>query len=86
MIQRFGGALNLNIHFHALVLDGVYTSAHAFARPQFESLPPPSREDVEKVLSDFRRRLRSLFERRWCMDRSEPSARSRVGGQARMDA
>ena len=41
VIQRFGGALNLNIHFHALVLDGVCTIAHAIARPQFESLPPP---------------------------------------------
>ena len=27
--QRFGGALNLNIHFHMLFLDGVYSdSAH----------------------------------------------------------
>ena len=25
VLQRFGGALNLNLHFHALVLDGVYT-------------------------------------------------------------
>ena len=24
IIQRFGGALNLNIHIHALVLDGVF--------------------------------------------------------------
>ena len=24
-IQRFGGSLNLNIHFHMLCLDGVYT-------------------------------------------------------------
>jgi Putative transposase len=24
VIQRFGGALNLNVHFHALVLDGVF--------------------------------------------------------------
>jgi putative transposase len=26
IIQRFGGALNRNIHLHALVLDGVFTS------------------------------------------------------------
>jgi len=26
LIQRFGSALNLNIHFHMLFLDGVYTS------------------------------------------------------------
>jgi hypothetical protein len=24
LIQRFGSALNLNIHFHVLFLDGVY--------------------------------------------------------------
>ena len=24
-IQRFGSALNLNVHFHTLVLDGAYT-------------------------------------------------------------
>jgi hypothetical protein len=27
VIQRFGGALNLNIHFHTLVLDGVFTTS-----------------------------------------------------------
>ena len=25
IVQRFGGALNLNVHLHALVLDGVFT-------------------------------------------------------------
>jgi len=25
LIQRFGSALNLNVHFHMLFLDGVYT-------------------------------------------------------------
>jgi hypothetical protein len=24
IVQRFGGALNLNVHLHALVLDGVF--------------------------------------------------------------
>ena len=23
-VQRFGDALNLNVHFHSLVLDGIY--------------------------------------------------------------
>ena len=26
LIQRFGSALNLNIHFHMLFLDGVYVN------------------------------------------------------------
>jgi len=28
-IQRFGSALNLNVHFHAILLDGVYTAGIA---------------------------------------------------------
>ena len=34
-IQRYGSALNSNVHFHALVLDGVYTSPSALAVPTF---------------------------------------------------
>jgi hypothetical protein len=30
-IQGFGSSLNLNVHFHALVLDGVYTISSPFA-------------------------------------------------------
>ena len=29
VIQRFGGALNLNLHVHALVLDGVFARDRA---------------------------------------------------------
>ena len=28
LIQRFGGAINLNVHFHTLVLDGLYAIDH----------------------------------------------------------
>ena len=27
IIQRFGGVLNLNVHVHALVMDGVFSTA-----------------------------------------------------------
>jgi hypothetical protein len=34
LIQRFGSALNLNIHFHMLYLDGVYVEdAHGNVKP-----------------------------------------------------
>ncbi|MDL2478836.1 transposase, partial [Klebsiella pneumoniae] len=29
LIQRFGSALNLNVHFHMLFLDGVYVGSDA---------------------------------------------------------
>jgi hypothetical protein len=37
VLQRFGGALNLNVHVHALVLDGCYVQTTS-ARPTFH--PP----------------------------------------------
>jgi hypothetical protein len=36
VVQRFGGALNLNVHLHALVLDGVFASG--VGRPRFYRL------------------------------------------------
>jgi len=46
MAQRFGSALNLNLHFHALVLDGVYASASPFERPVFHPAEPLTDRDV----------------------------------------
>ena len=37
-VQRFASALNLNVHFHALVLDGVYTCESPWADPVFHAL------------------------------------------------
>ena len=45
-IQRFGGALNLHIHVHAVVSDGVYElKKNALGRPvlAFTPVPPPGR-------------------------------------------
>jgi hypothetical protein len=47
-VQRFGDALNLNVHFHCLVLDGVYLEP-ARGSPRFRPLPPPSDEEVAGV-------------------------------------
>ena len=50
VIQRFGGSLNLNLHVHALVLDGVFTRNPAGALTSH-----PTRRltalDVEEVLA-----------------------------------
>ncbi|MFO0690425.1 MAG: transposase [Myxococcota bacterium] len=60
-IQRFGSALNLTPHFHALVLDGVYPGP-SNAPGVFEALPPPSTEDVARVLVGTARRIARLLE------------------------
>ena len=59
-IQRFGDALNLNVHFHALVLDGVY-EAHPDRELRFHPLPPPDRAEMERILRGVARRLTRLL-------------------------
>jgi hypothetical protein len=62
-VQRFGDALNLNVHFHALVLDGVYARG-AIGGPRFHPLPPPDGDEVARVAHRIARRIVRLLERR----------------------
>ena len=48
VIQRFGGGLNLNVHFHTLVLDGVISDLPAGSAP-FHPASPPSDEDFARL-------------------------------------
>jgi hypothetical protein len=63
-VQRYGGALNLNIHFHTLALDGVYMTDPASGAVRFRRLPPPSSDDLDRVLVRTRRRIRELLAKR----------------------
>jgi hypothetical protein len=62
IIQRFGGALNLNVHLHALVLDGVF--AMAGSGIAFHPMRRLTREDVAGVVALIARRVERLLERR----------------------
>ena len=63
VIQRFGGALNLNIHVHALVLDGVFAKDHAGALA-FHPIPRLTALDVAEVLATVEPRIARLLDRR----------------------
>jgi len=63
VVQRFGGALNINVHFHTLVLDGVFTTA-GDAKLQFHPLPPPTDTEVERLVTTIRARVLRLLSRR----------------------
>ena len=58
-IQRFGSAANLNVHFHSLVVQGVFAGDGA----RFVPLPAPSDRDVWRVLATVRRRIVRLARR-----------------------
>ena len=62
IVQRFGGALNLNVHLHALVLDGVFTNDGTACG--FIAVARLTREDVAEVVAVVARRVARLLERR----------------------
>jgi len=58
-IQRFGSAANLNVHFHSLVVQGVFDGDGA----RFVPPPAPSDREVWRVLATVRRRIVRLAQR-----------------------
>jgi hypothetical protein len=62
VVQRFGGALNLNVHVHALAIDGVFARDGAGVR--FWPAPVLHDLDVAEVLATIVPRVRRLLERR----------------------
>jgi Putative transposase/Transposase zinc-binding domain len=62
-IQRFADALNLNVHFHTLVLDGVYEN---YGEPgmRFRPLPPPDDAEVARVVERVAARIARPLDRR----------------------
>lgn len=63
-VQRFGGALNLNVHFHTLALDGVYRPLGNDRGLRFDPAPPPTAEELERLLNRAVRGIARLVERR----------------------
>jgi hypothetical protein len=62
LVQRFGSALNLNIHLHMLCLDGVYPP-----RPdgglRFTRVKAPEREELEHLVQQIAARVGKALER-----------------------
>jgi hypothetical protein len=63
-IQRFGSALQLNLHFHVIGLEGVYLDrTHQGLTPRFVPGEPPTDTDIAGVVQKIRRRVRRLLRR-----------------------
>jgi hypothetical protein len=62
VVQRFGSALGLNVHFHTLALDGVY-ARQPDGGLLFHPLPAPSDEDVARVARAVCRKVHRLLVR-----------------------
>ena len=67
IVQRFGSALNLNVHLHALVLDGVF-ARDADGALQFHAASSHPAPDLMPLLVTTATRLRRLLTRRGIVD------------------
>ncbi len=62
LIQRFGSALNLNVHLHMLFLDGAY--CFRGNRTTFHRARRPTGEELNRLLDALSRRIVCVLERR----------------------
>jgi hypothetical protein len=73
LIQRFGGALNLNLHFHMLFLDGVYVE-----RPEgtlsLRWVKAPTSAELSALAGRIASRVGRFLERQGLLERDAQSA------------
>lgn len=72
LIQRSGSALNLNIHYHMLVPDGVYLSE--VDPPYFRKVPAPSAAELQILVQTISERIGRHLERTGKLVRDEQSS------------
>ena len=68
LIQRFGGSLNLNVHFHMLFLEGAYFATPD--GPRFYAVPPPTDEEVKRLVRSLAKRVVQMLKKQgyFCED------------------
>ena len=69
LIQRFGSALNLNIHLHMLFIDGVYTFDDE--RPRFDRGCAPTQPELQRLLRTTAARVTRALEKQGLLLRDE---------------
>jgi len=88
LIQRFGSALNLNVHFHMLIPDGIWLAG---SPPYFRKLMGPTVSELQGLLQRISARIGRHLERIGLLVRDEdqsyldssPFDREGGGGQGR---
>jgi len=71
LIQRFGGSINLNIHFHQLYLDGVYELDDEGRPTEWHMTKPPTKPELNVVLNKIILRITKLLEKKGIIKRDE---------------
>lgn len=69
-VQRFGGSLNLNVHLHVIVPDGVFVRTERGVR--FAPWAKPTAEQIERVVHRTRKSILRWLGRKGYLDEQEP--------------
>jgi Putative transposase len=73
VVQRFGSALNLNVHFHMLFLDGVYLADGA--KPTaFRHVSAPGANELQRLVEQIAAGFGQVLERRGLIERDIENA------------
>ena len=68
LIQRFGSALNLNVHYHMLFLDGIYTE-DAYGKQRFRRVKAPTHSELNVLVHTLSHRIARCLEKRGLLER-----------------
>ncbi len=68
LIQRFGSALNLNVHFHMLLLDGVYTT-NRYGKRRFQYVSAPLSDELTSLVHTISHRIARFLERQGILEK-----------------
>jgi hypothetical protein len=80
LIQRFGSALNLNIHFHMLFLDGAYLPGAG--PPAFRRIAAPGAQELQALVERIAARIGQALERKGLLMRDCENSYLASGAEA----
>jgi hypothetical protein len=73
LIQRFGSALNLNVHFHMLFIDGAYQEKHN-GQLRFHRVDAPTASELNTLVAAISQRVVGHLERQGLLVRDDESS------------
>ena len=68
LIQRFGSALNLKVHYHILFLDGTYTE-DGHAKQRFHRFKKPTYDELNTLVHTLSHRIARCLEKQGLLER-----------------
>jgi hypothetical protein len=82
-IHRFGALLNPQVHFHCIVIEGVF-EADASGAATFQESSAPDRKLLDEVQAKVRRRLLRALTRRGVLEPEDAETMAKLGARGRL--